>query len=213
MPVPHHVRRTRFGRLGAAALVATVATTLTIAGTTAGCSSDLVTVSTGSHTKDADHVTVSDAWVKATPSGMTGAFATVVNDGDAAIRLESVTTDQARRVELHETVGDAAGAMTMRPKEGGFTIKAHGRHELAPGGDHIMLMDLTGALTPGEEVALVLHFADGSRRTVTALVKDFTGADEKYAGSGATPSAAPSSADGMDGMPGMSGTESGSDGS
>jgi copper(I)-binding protein len=198
------VRRTRLGRLGAAVLVAT---TLALAATTTGCSSDVVQVSTGPAAKDAAHLTVSDAWIKAAPSGMTGAFATLANDSGHVLRLESVTTDRAGMVELHETVSDGAGGMTMRPKEGGFTIAAGDEHELAPGGDHIMMMNLTGALTPGEEVPLVLHFSDGSTKTVTALVKDFTGADEKYAGSGASPSATPS------GTGDMSGMESGSDGS
>lgn len=195
------VRRHRLGRLGTAILLGA---SLVAAGATAGCSSDdVVTVSSGE--KAAAHrLSVSDAWIKAAPSGMTGAFATLTNEGDAALRLVSVTTDRAGKVELHETVGDGAGGMTMRPKEGGFTIAAGARHELAPGGDHLMLMNLTGALTPGEEVDLVLHLADGSTKIVTALVKDFTGADEKYAGTGSTPSA---------GMSGMDGTGSGSDGS
>jgi hypothetical protein len=206
MHASHHVRRSRLGRLGTAVLIAT---TLTVAGTAAGCSSDdVVTVTTSSEHTSADHLAVADAWVKAVPSGMTGAFGTLVNSGDSDIRLESVTTEAAAMVELHETVSDGAGGMTMRPKEGGFTIKAGGKHELAPGGDHIMLMQVTGPLTPGEEITLVLHFTDGSTDTVTALVKDFTGADEKYSGSGATPSASPS-----EGMDGMSGMESGSDGS
>jgi copper(I)-binding protein len=193
-------RRTRLARLGAAALLATTLTTLTV-----GCSTDQVgTVEAAAKSTDADRLTVSDAWVKA-GSGMTGAFALLSNDGDQALRLESVSTDVAGKVELHETVSDGAGGMTMRPKEGGFAVEAGGRHALAPGGDHIMLMDLARSLVPGEEVRLVLHLSDGSTRTVSALVKDFTGADEKYSGSEESPSESPS---------GMHDTaESGSDGS
>jgi copper(I)-binding protein len=192
------VRRPQVRRLAAAILLTT-----TLTATTAGCSHDLITVSTGSST-DAAHLTVSDAWVKAAPSGMTGAFATLANDSGDALRLISVTTDRAATVELHETVGDGVGGMTMRPRKGGFTIKAHAAHRLAPGGDHLMLMGLDRALAPGERVAFVLHLSDGSTKTVTALVKDFTGAQEKY--SGTSPSASPT------GMAGMTGTEPGSDG-
>ena len=188
-------RRTRIARLGAAILLTTTLTAVTV-----GCGTDeAATLTAASGSTAATHLTVSDAWVKA-GSGMTGAFALLSNDGDRALRLESVTTDVAGTVELHETVSDGAGGMTMRPKEGGFTIQPGGRHALAPGGDHIMLMDLARTLTPGEEISLVLHLSDGSTRTVTALVKDFTGADEKYSGS-------PS---GMDDMAGMG---TGSDGS
>lgn len=191
----------RTPRLGAALVAAAI---LGLTGTTAGCSADDDTTSTTGTVQaaSADRVTVSDAWVKAAPSGMTGAFAVLVNDGDREVRLESVSTDRATMVELHETVSDGSGGMTMRPKDGGFAIAAGDEHELAPGGDHIMLMGVTEALAPGEEIELVLHFADGSTKTVTALVKDFTGAEENYSGDDATPETDPE----MD-------MESGSDGS
>lgn len=196
--------RQRSTRLGAALVTAA---TLALAGTTAGCSADDQTTKTGTaRSTSADKVTVSDAWVKAVPTGMTGAFAVLANDGDREVRLESVSTDRTGKVELHETVSDGSGGMTMRPKDGGFTIAAGDEHELAPGGDHIMLMGVTQALAPGEEIELVLHFADGSTRTVTALVKDFTGAEEKYDGDGATSEMDPEMESEMD-------MESGSDGS
>lgn len=195
----------RFGRLGAALVTAA---TLALAGTTAGCSADDDTTTTTGTTQSAsaDQVSVSDAWVKAVPSGMTGAFAVLTNEGEREVRLESVSTDRAGKVELHETVSDGSGGMTMRPKQGGFAIAAGDEHELAPGGDHIMLMGVTEALAPGEEISLVLHFADGSTKTVTALVKDFTGAEEKYSGDDGTPGMDPE----MDPEMNM---ESGSDGS
>lgn len=192
LPVRRPVRRPHTARAAAAALLSTA-----LLGASACSSADEAAV--GAVGRDATHLTVSDAWVKAAPSGMTGAFATLANDGDSALRLASVTTDRAGTVELHETVTDGSGGTTMRPRKGGFTIASHGTHRLAPGGDHVMLMGLTGALAPGEQVELVLHLGDGSTRTVTALVKDFTGADEKYAGSTATPS-------GMGDMPGMGST-------
>jgi copper(I)-binding protein len=190
---PARPRRPRLGRLGAAVAAAA---TLVLAGTVAGCSESENEAATAT-SRQADHVTVSDAWVKSAPSGMTAAFGVLANDGDAEVRLESVTTDLAARVELHETVGDGSGGMTMRPKEGGFIIAAGKSHELAPGGDHIMLMDLSKPAVAGEKVEMVLHFADGSTETMTALVKDFTGADEKYAGSGT------GDTNGMNGMDGM----------
>jgi copper(I)-binding protein len=186
---PRRPRHLRIARLGTAVAAAA---TLVLAGTVAGCSESENNAATTA--TQADHVTVPDAWVKAAPSGMTAAFGTLVNHGDRDIRLESVTTELAARVELHETVDDGSGSMMMRPKEGGFALAAGKSHALAPGGDHIMMMDLNRPAVAGAEVALVLHFADGSTRTVTALVKDFTGADEKYAGNGAG------------GMTGMSGT-------
>ena len=161
-----------------------VATTLTLVGTASGCGSDDDTTTSTTFRTDAAAGTVSDTWVKAARSGMTGAFGVLENDGSDDVRLESVSTDAAAMAELHETVDDGSGGTTMRPKEGGFTVDPGRSHELEPGGDHIMLMRLTRALTPGEKIALTLHFADGSTETVTALVKDFNGGEEKYAGDG-----------------------------
>jgi copper(I)-binding protein len=194
MSVSTPARPFRLRRLGAA-----VASTLALAGVASGCSESGDTAATGAvAATQADHVTASDAWVKSAASGMTAVFGTLVNHGDAEARLESVTTDLAAKVELHETVGDGSGGVTMRPKEGGFTIAAGASHELAPGGDHLMLMGLTDPAVAGEEVRLVLHFADGSTRSMTALVKDFTGADEKYAGNGSGTMTGMSGTDGSD---------------
>jgi copper(I)-binding protein len=128
---------------------------------------------------EADSVTVHDTWVKAADHGMTAAFGTLTNTGGTQVRIVSASTPAAANVELHEVVSDD-GAMTMRPKAGGFVIPAGGDAELRPGGDHIMLMDLTGPLDPGADVDIVVTFDDGSTLPITAQVRDFPGADENY---------------------------------
>lgn len=128
-------------------------------------------------------VTVSDQWVKATPSGMpsgmTGLFGTLTNTGDHEVIVVSATSPVAAKVELHEVVGQDGG-MAMRPKEGGFLIPAHGTHILAPGGDHVMLMDLTGPLQVGKDVEVTLTLDNGSSVPFTAQVREFPGAGENY---------------------------------
>ncbi|MCV2396296.1 copper chaperone PCu(A)C [Actinotalea sp. M2MS4P-6] len=136
----------------------------------------------GSTPGGTDGLTVTDAWVKAADSGMTGAFGMLVNDTDNDITITAASSDVAR-MELHEMAMNDAGEMVMRPKEGGFVVPAHGTHELAPGGDHIMFMDLTTALQPGDEVTVTLTTSDGETYTFDAAVRTFTGADENYEGS------------------------------
>ena len=68
----------------------------------------------------------------------------------------------------------------MRPKEGGLAIAAGATHELAPGGAHLMLMDLKAPLQPGADVPVSLVFEDGSSLPVTAQVRDFAGGNENY---------------------------------
>ncbi|BCI52352.1 hypothetical protein NIIDNTM18_16300 [Mycolicibacterium litorale] len=130
---------------------------------------------------DAAAVHVHDAWVKAADGGMTAAFAHLTNDSDREVRITSAATPAAARVELHEVVRDG-GAATMRPKAGGIVLPARSATELTPGGDHLMLMDLTGPLTPGSDVEITATFDDGSTLPITAQVRDFPGADEHYDG-------------------------------
>lgn len=140
----------------------------------AGCSAD------DPPAQEAPAVSVSDAWVKAVDDGMTAAFGQLTNNSDHDARIVSATTPSAQRVELHEVVTDTTGTATMRQKEGGLVVPANGELELAPGGDHIMLMDVTSPLTPGSDVEVVATFEDGSTLTITAQVRDFAGADEDY---------------------------------
>lgn len=124
-------------------------------------------------------VTLSDAWVKASPSGMTGMFGTLKNTTDKEITIVGGMSDVAGMIETHEVVM-VDGEMKMQPKAGGFEIPAGGTHTLAPGKDHIMLMKLTKAVKAGDEVKVMLKLADGSTVEVTGLGKPFSAGNESY---------------------------------
>ncbi|WDQ01827.1 MULTISPECIES: copper chaperone PCu(A)C [Micromonospora] len=131
-------------------------------------------------------LTIRDPWVKAADRGMTAAFATLVNDGDADVTITGVTTDVSR-AEIHE-MAMTDGKMAMRQKQGGVVVAARSQAALEPGGDHLMLMDLTRPVRPGDQLDVTLTFADGRTQTFTAVAKPFTGAQETYApGHGASP--------------------------
>lgn len=125
-------------------------------------------------------VTMSDAWVKTTTEAKSAAFGVLRNTTKSEVVVTGATTPLTSKAELHETVAAADGSMKMQPKQGGFTIPAGGELKLQPGGDHIMLMDLTAPITAGEDVSLTLTLKDGSTVKVKATAKDFTGANEKY---------------------------------
>ncbi|RKN47740.1 copper chaperone PCu(A)C [Micromonospora endolithica] len=122
---------------------------------------------------------IRDPWVKAADTGMTAAFGTLVNDGDADVTLTAASTEVSP-MELHEMAMED-GKMVMRAKPGGIVIKARSAHALEPGGDHLMLMNLAQPVKAGDEVAFTLTFADGRTQTFTAVAKPFTGAQESYA--------------------------------
>ncbi|MDV2477822.1 copper chaperone PCu(A)C [Rhodococcus zopfii] len=142
---------------------------------TAGCGSEDTAPTTA-----ADTIVVSSAWTKAAESGMTGSFAELENTGDQDVQVVAVSSPVSSRSELHEMAPGADGGMAMRQMDGGLTIPAGGEHSLAPGADHLMLMDLLEPVTPGTEIALTLTFSDGSSTEFTSQVRDFAGGREKY---------------------------------
>jgi copper(I)-binding protein len=124
-------------------------------------------------------VVLQEQWASAGDGQMAAVFGTLVNNGHHEARLVSGSSPAAGRVEVHEVAGEA-GAKAMRPKEGGIVLAAGGSHELVPGGDHLMLMDLTAPLSVGSDIELTLQFEDGSTLPVTVQVRDFAGANEQY---------------------------------
>lgn len=135
--------------------------------------------STAASTSARPALVVKDPWVKTAKSGMSAAFATLLNTTDKDIVIVAAACAASPKLELHETTM-VNGEMAMRPKEGGFTIPAMGSHELKPGGDHIMLMEVTTPVKPGDEVVFTLTLKDGGTVSFTAIGKDFAGGNESY---------------------------------
>ncbi len=108
----------------------------------------------------AQDITVTDAYARASgPAAQSGAiFMLIENHGATDDRLIAAATDAAERVELHTHLEDANGVMRMVELEDGMPIAAGGTHELARGGDHVMLLGLTRPLTHGDTLDLTLTF-------------------------------------------------------
>ena len=122
-----------------------------------------------------------NGWAKATDTEMSGAFGTLRNTGDVEIRITGVTSPVSERVEMPEMVPGGSGMM-MQEKEGGFVLPAGGELFLEPGKDHFMFMDLTGPITTGQEIPMVLTFDDGTEQDITLTARDFKGGEEEYVG-------------------------------
>ncbi len=151
----------------------------------AGCGSTNPAAPTGAVAVPAGKtITATDSWVKAANDGMSAAFGNLTNNGENDITVTSVSTPASTKLELHETVANESGQMVMRVKTGGFTIPARGSLALEPGGNHIMLLDITKPLKAGEETAFTLTFSDDSTYEFNASVKEYSGANENYEGSG-----------------------------
>ncbi|MEV0003692.1 copper chaperone PCu(A)C [Micromonospora sp. NPDC050980] len=163
-----------------AALIGAALLAVTVAG--CGSADDSTTpaaTTSASASAAAGVLGVVDPWVKAADKGMTAAFGTLVNDGDADVTITGAATEVSP-MELHEmTMQD--GKMVMQPKQGGIVVKAHSRATLEPGGDHLMLMNIARPVKAGDELSFTLTFADGRTQTFSAVAKPFTGAQETYA--------------------------------
>lgn len=119
-------------------------------------------------------VVVEEAWVRENiaPLEVTAGYLVVRNGGEATA-LVSAKTDVAAVTELHVmTVQD--DVMRMR-KVAEIPIPEHGVTALEPGGSHLMLIGLTRDLVVGEEIGLVLEFANGQTIEVKAVVKEVGG--------------------------------------
>lgn len=85
-------------------------------------------------------------------------------------------------VELHEVTADGV----MQKIKGEVVIPAEGTFELAPGANHIMLMNLSRDLLAGDEVTFTLQLkapnGEVTSSEFTVLVKDYAGANESYNG-------------------------------
>jgi copper(I)-binding protein len=102
---------------------------------------------------------ISQPWTRATaPTAPTGGgFLTITNQGTTPDRLVAVRSSAAGKVQVHEMKMDG-DIMRMRPLEHGLDIPAGGTVKLAPGGFHLMMMDLKGPLKKGTEVPVTLVF-------------------------------------------------------
>lgn len=104
-------------------------------------------------------IQIDHPWTRATPPGAHagGGFLTLTNEGVAADRLVAAVSPIAGRTELHTMTMDD-GVMKMRPLPEGIELPAGATVELAPGGMHVMFMDLAGPIVEGDSVPVTLTF-------------------------------------------------------
>ena len=120
----------------------------------------------------AGDLVITQPWSRATPGGakIAGGFLTIENKGAAPDRLIGGSGDIAGKVEIHEMAMNN-GVMTMRPLDKGLAIEPGKTVKLAPGGYHLMLMDLKNPLKQGEKVPLELQFEKAGKVTVSLDVQ------------------------------------------
>src|ERR1700719_2846299 len=107
----------------------------------------------------AGDLVITQAWSRATPGGakVGSGYLTIENQGSAPDRLTGGSADIADKVQVHEMATNN-GVMTMRPLDKGLSIEPGRTVKLAPGGYHLMLLDLKSPLKQGDKVPVTLEF-------------------------------------------------------
>lgn len=104
-------------------------------------------------------------------SSISAAFGTLSNTSEQPIALQKVVIkgEVKATAELHQSIKEK-GVVKMLPVDS-ITIPAKQSVELAPGGLHIMLINLQGPLEAGKTIALELTFDNGTILKIEAPIK------------------------------------------
>lgn len=107
-------------------------------------------------------INVTNAWVRVTMPGqpVSGAYMQIQSDADA--RLLSASSSAVPRVEVHEMKMDG-DVMRMREVKA-IDLPKGKTVSLAPGGYHIMLMNLKKPIAAGDMIPLTLVVESGGKQ-------------------------------------------------
>ena len=115
---------------------------------------------------------VMDAWARPAASGDNGAVYFILSNAtDTDDRLLSVSTDVASVAEVHMSMMDDNGVMSMQMQEA-LAVPAQQEIIFKPGGLHIMLVDLTQDLKLGDTITLILNFKEAGSLTIEVPVRE-----------------------------------------
>ena len=111
-------------------------------------------------------VTVKDAWVRGTVAAqkVTGAFMTITSTEEA--KIVAASSPVAKKTEIHTSM--MMSGVNMMHSVDAIPLPANVPVALASGGYHVMLMDLTRQMKPGEIVPITFTIVgkDGKRTQV-----------------------------------------------
>lgn len=161
---------------------------------TGGTEAETTGASGAAAAEPGDAIEINGAWARTSPSEVdTGAaYMTITGgtDDDSLLKVEAPSTI-AGMAQIHEMVpvsggSDSSmamgsddmtdgtggeGAMVMQEVKGGLEIPAGKTVELAPGGYHVMLMELAAPLKEGSTFDLTLTFEKAGEKTVSVEVR------------------------------------------
>ena len=119
----------------------------------------VLATSTAAHERTMGDLVIVHPWARPTAGAQknSAAYMVIRNHGSEPDRLLAVETGEARSAGLHTTTVTPEGIAQMRPVEM-VEVPPGGEVRLAPGGLHIMLVDLSSPLFEGTSFPMTLVF-------------------------------------------------------
>lgn len=113
---------------------------------------------------------IQDAYVRGLPPTQrtTAAFFTVLNNSDKSVELMAGSSDAAERLEIHNH--QHRNGMMLMQEQASVSIGAGESVVFAPGGYHLMLVNLTRPVRDGEQLSFSLKTGEGDEITVVAPI-------------------------------------------
>lgn len=119
-------------------------------------------------------LSVSDAWIRAMPSGIpSGGYFTLHNDTAKDMVLTGASTPDCGMLMLHKS--EMTGGMSSMHHVDEVDVPAGGHIAFAPGGYHLMCMNAGPAIKPGGKVDVTLTFKDGSKIVAAFPIRNAAG--------------------------------------
>lgn len=118
-------------------------------------------------------LTVNDAWARTASMGENGAAYFIIENGAKSDdTLLSVSSDIAEATEVHMSMSDSNGVMSMNMQEM-VEIPAKGKVEFKTGGLHVMFINLNRDLKVGDSISLILNFKNTGSMTIEIPVREY----------------------------------------
>jgi copper(I)-binding protein len=141
----------------------------------AACGSDSDGADATSEASTTD-VTVTGAWIREPAEGQTvsAAYGVIANNGEEDITLVGASAPIEGTIEIHETIMEDDGTMSMQERTEGFLVPPGGEITLEPGGSHVMIMGIESTEIVGT-IDVTFIFDSGLEVVAPAEVRSLDG--------------------------------------
>lgn len=134
----------------------------------------LASTAVSAHQYKAGALEIDHPWARATAPGQTmgAGYMTIKNSGDAPDTLISISTAVATTTRIHQVKHE--NNMAKMSAVDAFAVPAKATVKLAPGGYHVMFMNIKAPFKEGEKIPATLTFAKAGKVKIVFKVEPLT---------------------------------------